>query len=101
MLITTLLLEHFIVFACLSVFRQLFYCVLIPVRLPSIPRRTPLFTTLLVPSLLLGYRPTEATTGKRLWDPEVSPIGGSDAGIRIGGDGNLHIQDTEHSVIVY
>ena len=62
MLIPTLLLEHFIVFACLSVFRWLFYCVLVPIRLLSIPRRTPLFTTLLVPSLLLGYWPTYSCT---------------------------------------
>ena len=55
MLIPTSLLEKFIVFACLFVFRRLFYCVLIPVCLPSIPRRIPLFTTLLVPSLILGY----------------------------------------------
>ena len=58
MLIPTSLLEHFIVFACLSVFRRFFYCVLIPVRFPSIPRIIPLFTNLLVPSLILGYRPT-------------------------------------------
>ena len=60
MLIPTSLLENFIVFACLSVFRRFFYCVLIPVCLPSIPRRIPLFTTLLVPSLLLGYRQTHS-----------------------------------------
>ena len=61
MLIPTSLLEHFIVFACLSVFRRFFYCVLIPVRILSIPRIIPLFTTLLVPSLLLVYRPTGVT----------------------------------------
>ena len=62
MLILTSLLEHFIVFSCLSVFRRLFYCVLISVRLPSITRRTPLFMTLLVPNLLLRYRPTSYPT---------------------------------------
>ena len=55
MLIPTSLFEHFIVFACLSIFLRFFYGVLISVRLLLIPRRTPLFTTLLVPSLILGY----------------------------------------------
>ena len=58
MLIPSLLLEHFIVFACPPVFCHFFYCVLVTVRLPSVPCRTALFTTLLVPSLLLGYHPT-------------------------------------------
>ena len=62
MLIPTSLLEHFIVFACLSVFRWFFYFVLIPVRLLWIPRRIPLFTTLLVPSLLPGYHQTHSCT---------------------------------------
>ena len=58
MLIPSSLLKHFIVFACLSVFRQFFYCVLIPVRLLLVPHKTALFTTLAISSLLLGYRPT-------------------------------------------
>ena len=58
MLIPSSLLEHFIVFACLSVFRRFFYCVLIPVRLLLVPRKTVLFITLLLPSFLPGYRPT-------------------------------------------
>ena len=57
MLIPLLLLGHFIVFACLYVFRRFFYCVLIPVRLPSVPHRTALFTTLVVPISILGYCP--------------------------------------------
>ena len=40
---------YFIVFSLLSV-------------IPSVPRRTALFMTLLVPSLLLGYRPTHSCT---------------------------------------
>ena len=62
MLITTSLLKHFIVFACLSVFRRFFYCVLIPVRLPSIPCIIPLLKTFLVSILILGYRPTHSCT---------------------------------------
>ena len=58
MLIPTSLLEIFIFFVCLSVFRWFFYCVLIPFRHPSVPRRTVLFMTLLVPSLFVGYHPT-------------------------------------------
>ena len=34
------------------------YCVLIPVRLPSIPRIVLLLTNFLVPSLIVGYCPT-------------------------------------------
>ena len=49
---------YFIVFVFLSVFRRFFCCVLIPVRLPSIPRIILLLTTLLVPSLIVGCCPT-------------------------------------------
>ena len=49
---------YFIVFIFLFLFRGFFCCVLIPVCLPSIPRIIPLLTTLLVPSLIVGYRPT-------------------------------------------
>ena len=71
MLNPTSLLEHFIVFVFLTVFRQLFnvfvflsvfrwlfYCVLIPVRLLSIPRIILLLSSFLVPILIVGYRPT-------------------------------------------
>ena len=50
--------NYFIVFVFLSIFRWLFYCVLIPVRLPSIPHIILLLKTFLVPSLIVGYRPT-------------------------------------------
>ena len=59
MFIPLSLLEKFILLACLSIFCRFLYCVLIPVRLPSVPCRTALFPTLVVPSLLLGYHPTE------------------------------------------
>ena len=75
MLNPTSLLENFIMFVFLSVFRQffnvflylsvfhwLFYCVLIRVRLPSIPRIILLLTSFLVPILIVGYRPTHSCT---------------------------------------
>ena len=52
----------FIVFVFLSVFRWFFYCVLIPVRLPSIPCIILLLTNFLVPSLIVGYLPTHSCT---------------------------------------
>ena len=54
--------QFFNVFLFLSVFRWIFYCVLIPVRLPSIPRIILLLTSFLVPSLIVGYRPTHSYT---------------------------------------
>ena len=74
MLNPTSLFEHFIVFACLSIFCRFFYCVLVPVRLPSIPHRTPLSTTLLVPSLLLGYRSTCSLIKSGYCKPCSAPI---------------------------
>ena len=70
MLNPTYLLEHFIDFVFMSVFRKffnvvvflsvfrgLFYCVLITVRLPSIPHIILLLTSFLVHSLIIGYLP--------------------------------------------
>ena len=62
MLIPLSLLEHCIDSAWLSVSYWFFYCVLVPVRLLLVPLRTALFTTLVSPSLLLGYRPTHSCT---------------------------------------
>ena len=74
MLIPILLLKHFIVFACLSVFCRFFYCVFIPVRLLLIPHIIPLFTTLLVPSLILRYRPTITRPIVVQLIPELHPL---------------------------
>ena len=54
--------NSFTVFSLLPVFRRVFHRVLIPVRLPSIPRMILLLTTVLVPSLIVGYRPTHSYT---------------------------------------
>ena len=64
--------QFFNVFVFMSAFRWFFYCVLITVRLPSIPHIILLLTSFLVPSLIVGYRPTEASLANEIWD-ELRP----------------------------
>ena len=52
--------EFFNVFVYLSVFCLFFYCVIIPVCLPTIPCIILLLTSFLMPSLIVGYRPTHS-----------------------------------------